>query len=171
VYTKQLHSTKKQTLRAADCRARSHKGKWAMVRPALLIQRTVFLSVNNPLMNMADTQAWVQQLSARATATSVTGMVLAGCDRWLCLLEGEPSQVESMVQAVQRHIRPKEWHVVMTNTRAKGRLFPHRPIVWRMDCSMLEMAFFLSDLRHCKSRSQTWHVNAHALTALLEPAA
>jgi Sensors of blue-light using FAD len=142
-----------------------------MVRPALLIQRTVFLSVNNPLMNMADTQAWVQQLSARATASSVTGMVLAGCDRWLCLLEGEPIQVELMVQAMRRHIRPKAWHVVMTDARAKVRLFPHYPVVWRADGTMLEMACFLSDLRHGKSRSQMWHLDAHALTALLEPAA
>lgn len=142
-----------------------------MVRPALLIQRTVFLSVNNPLMNMADTQAWVQQLSARATASSVTGVVLAGCDRWACLLEGEHTQVELMVQAVQRYIRPKQWHVVMTDDRAKVRLFPHHRVVWRADCTMLEMAFFLSDLRRNTSRSQIWHLNTHALAALLEPAA
>jgi Sensors of blue-light using FAD len=142
-----------------------------MVRPALLIQRTVFLSVNNPLANMADIQDWVQEFAARATASSVSGMVLAGGDRWLCLLEGESTQIESMAQAIRRHIRPKEWHGVMTDTRAKVRCFAHHGVVWRGDCSMLEMAFFLSDLRRYTSRSQIWHITAHALTALLEPAA
>jgi Sensors of blue-light using FAD len=140
-----------------------------MVRPAQLIQKTVFLSVTNPLTQMTDTQAWVQQACAREGASSLTGMVLAGSDRWLCLLEGEQLQVDAMTRAIQLHVRPREWHVLMTDSRAKTRLFPQQRVGWRPDCTLLEMAAFLSDLRRYTSRSQLWHINDHQVAALLEP--
>ena len=140
-----------------------------MARPAQLIQKTVFLSVDNSLTQMSDTQAWVLRMSAQAGSSSITGMVLAGSDRWLCLLEGEEHQIESLTQDMRRHLRPKEWHVLMTDARAKARWFPQYRMGWRTNCSLLEMASFLSDLRRFTSRSQLWHITAHAVAALLEP--
>jgi hypothetical protein len=140
-----------------------------MVRSAQLIQKTVFLSVNNPLNPMEEIQDWVEKLCARLAAHSVTGMVLAGSDRWLCLLEGEAVHVEAIVQSIQRHIRPREWHVLMTDERARVRMFPQHRVGWRSNCSPLEMAAFLSDLRRQTSRTQLWHVKVNDVSALLEP--
>jgi Sensors of blue-light using FAD len=140
-----------------------------MVRLAQLLQTTVFLSVDNPLTQMADTQAWMQGLAAQAGSSSVTGMVLAGSDRWLCLLEGEPAHVESMALTIERHVRPRAWHILMTDAQATVRFFPQHRIGWRADSTLLEMAAFLGDLRRAASSSQVWHTSTHAVAALLEP--
>jgi hypothetical protein len=139
-----------------------------MVRSAHLFQTTVFLSVCNPLTPMADTQAWVQQLAAQHSS-SVTGMAMAGSDRWLCLLEGESADVDAMALSIQHHVRPRTWHVLMTDTQAQTRFFPLQRVGWRADCTLLEMAAFLGDLRRYITRSQVWHVSEHAVAALLEP--
>lgn len=140
-----------------------------MVQSAHLLQTTVFLCVDNPLTQMLETQSWVQQMATQLGSTSVTGMVMAGSDRWLCLLEGEPDQVELMAQALRRHVRPRTWHVMMTDNQAKTRFFPQHRIGWRADCTLLEMAAFLSDLRRYVTRSQVWHISEHAVAGLLEP--
>lgn len=140
-----------------------------MVRFAQLLQTTVFLSVDNPLTQMADTQAWMQEMAAQAGTSKVTGMVLAGSDRWLCLLEGEPAHVEALALTIQRHVRPRAWHVLMTDVQAPIRYFPQHRIGWRADSTLLEMAAFLGDLRRAASPSQVWHTSAHAVAALLEP--
>jgi Sensors of blue-light using FAD len=140
-----------------------------MVRLAQLLQTTVFLSVDSPLTQMADTQAWMQGIATQAGTHSVTGMVLASSDRWLCLLEGEPAHVDALALTIQRHIRPRAWHLLMTDTHATTRFFPQHRIGWRADSTLLEMAAFLGDLRRAASTSQIWHTSAHAVAALLEP--
>ncbi len=141
----------------------------AMVRSAQLIQKTVFLSVNNPLMPMSDIQQWVEGMCVLESVNSITGIVLAGADRWVCLLEGEENQVEAMTQAMRLHLRPRQWHLLMTDARARVRMFPQRRVGWRNDCNLLEMSAFLSDLRRHTSRTQLWHIDANALSAVLEP--
>jgi Sensors of blue-light using FAD len=141
----------------------------AMVRPAQILHKSVFLSVNNPRTPMADTQAGVQQLCASAEARSVTGMVLAGCDRWLCFLEGHAAEVAALSAAIAQHERPRQWHVLMSNPQTKVRMFPQHRIGWRNDCTPLEMAAFLSDLRRSTSRSQIWHIPLDSIFELLEP--
>lgn len=140
-----------------------------MVRSAQLIQKTVFLSVNNPLTPMSDIQTWVEAMCALDTASSITGIVMAGSDRWICLFEGLESEVEAITQAIRLHLRPRQWHVLMTDARARVRMFPNRAVGWRNGCNLLEMAAFLSDLRRHTSRTQHWHTDAHAVSVLLEP--
>lgn len=140
-----------------------------MARPAQLIQKTVFLSVNNPLTPMSDIQTWMEAMCALGTANSITGVVMAGSDRWICLLEGLEPQLEAITQAIRLHLRPRQWHVLMTDARARVRMFPHGAVGWRNGCNMLEMSAFLSDLRRHVSRTQLWHTDANALLALLEP--
>ncbi len=140
-----------------------------MVRSAQLIQKTVFLSVNNPLTPMSDIQAWVEAMCALDTASSITGIVMAGSDRWICLFEGVEPEVEAITQAIRLHLRPRQWHVLMTDARARVRMFPNRAVGWRNGCNLLEMAAFLSDLRRHTSRTQHWHTNASAVSILLEP--
>ena len=140
-----------------------------MVRTAQSLQKTVFLSVNNPLTPMADTQAWVQQMCAQVHASSVTGMVLAGAERWLCLMEGEAEQVGAMLAMMQRHARPRQWHVLMSDQRARARMFPQHRMGWRNACTPLEMAAFLSDLRRHPGRTQAWHFSLNDIFAMLEP--
>jgi hypothetical protein len=141
-----------------------------MVRPAQPIHKTVFVSVNNPLTPMAETQLWVQQVLLAAPAPGVTGIVLAGTDRWLCLLEGDATQLTAMTRGIERQQRPRQWQVLMSDSRARSRMFVQQPVVWRSGCSLLEMAVFLNDLRRYSSRTQVWHVDAHSALALLEPA-
>ncbi len=140
-----------------------------MVRSAQLIQKTVFLSVNNPLTPMSDIQSWVEAMCGLDTASSVTGMVMAGSDRWICLFEGQESQVEGITQAIRQHVRPRQWHVLMTDARARVRMFPDSAVGWRNGCNLLEMSAFLSDLRRHTSPTQQWHTDANAVSALLEP--
>lgn len=140
-----------------------------MVRSAQLIQKTVFLSVNNPLTPMSDIQTWVEAMCALDTASSITGIVMAGSDRWICLFEGLESEVEAITQAIRLHLRPRQWHVLMTDARARVRMFPNRAVGWRNGCNLLEMAAFLSDLRRHTSRTQQWHTDANAVSVLLEP--
>jgi hypothetical protein len=140
-----------------------------MVRSAQLIQKTVFLSVNNPLTPMSEIQTWVEALCALDTANSITGVAMAGSDRWVCLLEGLEPQVEAITQAIRLHLHPRQWHVLMTDARARVRMFPGRAVGWRNGCNMLEMSAFLGDLRRHTSRTQHWHTDANALFALLEP--
>jgi Sensors of blue-light using FAD len=140
-----------------------------MVRSAQLIQKTVFLSVNNPLTPMSEIQTWVEVMCALDTASNITGVVMAGSDRWVCLLEGLQYQVEAITQAIRLNIRPRQWHVLMTDARARVRMFPNSAVGWRNGCNMLEMAAFLSDLRRHTSPTQHWHTDANALSALLEP--
>lgn len=139
-----------------------------MAKAAPLIHKTVFLSVNNPLNQMADSQAWVRQLSVRVGASSVTGMALAGHDRWLCMLEGELAQVEAMAAAIERRERPKQWTVLMTNPRTRERMFPQHRIGWSDGATPLEMTAFLSDLRRHSSRSQIWHISVEDAASLFE---
>jgi hypothetical protein len=141
-----------------------------MVRSAQLIQKTVFLSVNNPLTPMAETHTEVAQLMERVDLRGVTGVVLAGLERWLCMLEGEHAQVQTATALLEGHLRPKQWHVLMSDSRAKLRMFPGSNLHWRSRCSHLEMAVFLSDLRRVPSRSQHWHVGVDQTLRLLEPA-
>ena len=140
-----------------------------MVRTAQTIYKTAFLSVNNPRTPMADTQAWVLQWVARAGSSSVTGMVLAGPDRWLCLLEGLEAQVTVLTAAIESHERPKHWHVLMTDSRAKARMFPQHRLGWIGLATPLEMAAFLGDLRRNTARSQIWHATVDEILPLLEP--
>jgi Sensors of blue-light using FAD len=140
-----------------------------MVRSAQLIQKTVFLSVNNPLTAMSDIQTWVEAMCALDTANSITGIVMAGSDRWICLFEGSEPQVEAITQAIRLHVRPRQWQVLMTDARARARMFPNSAVGWRNGCNLLEMAAFLSDLRRHTSRTQHWHTDVKALSALLEP--
>jgi hypothetical protein len=140
-----------------------------MVRSAQLIQKTVFLSVNNPLTPMSEIQTWVEAMCVLDTASSITGVVMAGSDRWVCLLEGLEPQVEAMTQTMRLQLRPRQWHVLMTDARARVRMFPGSAVGWRNGCNMLEMSAFLSDLRRHTSRTQHWHTDANALLALLEP--
>jgi Sensors of blue-light using FAD len=140
-----------------------------MVRSAQTIYKTAFLSVNNPRTPMADTQAWVLQWVARACLNGVTGMVLAGPDRWLCLLEGSEAQVTTLAAAIERHERPKQWHLLMTDSRAKVRMFPQHRLGWHSQATPLEMAAFLGDLRRNPARSQTWHATIDEVLPLLEP--
>jgi Sensors of blue-light using FAD len=139
-----------------------------MVRSAQLIQKTVFLSVNNPLTPMSDIQTWVAAMCALDTANGITGIVMAGSDRWICLFEGPEPQVEAITQAIRLQLRPRQWHVLMTDARARLRMFPNRTVGWRNGCNLLEMAAFLSDLRRNTSRTQYWHTDANTLWALLE---
>ncbi len=139
-----------------------------MTKAAQLIHKTVFLSVNNPLNQMADSQAWVRQLCARAGASSVTGMALAAHDRWLCMLEGELAQVVALEAAIKRRERPKHWVVLMTNPRARERMFPQHRVGWSNDATPLEMVAFLSDLRRHSSRSQVWHISVEDAAPLCE---
>jgi hypothetical protein len=139
-----------------------------MVRTAELIYKTAFLSVSNPLTPMLDTQAWVEQWAARTSASSVTGMVIAATDRWLCLLEGEVMQVKALLAAIERHERPKLWMVLMHEPRAKSRVFPQHRLGWRNDATPLEMGFFLSDIRRHASRSQVWHTSVEDALPLVE---
>lgn len=141
-----------------------------MVRSAQILQKSVFLSVNNPRTPMADTQARMQALCASAPMYSVTGMVLAGSERWLCCLEGDAAQVEQIVAAVERLERPRQWHLLMTNNHAKVRMFPQHRLGWRNGCSPLEMAAFLSDLSRSPLRGLVWHIPLDNIFAMLEPA-
>jgi hypothetical protein len=140
-----------------------------MVRSAQLIYKTVFLSVNNPLTPMQETQAWVESMCASDAATSITGLAMAGSDRWICLLEGAEAQVEAMTQSMRLQLRPRKWQVLMTDARARARMFSRGGLGWRNHCNLLEMAAFLSDLRRQSSRTQHWSVASSALSALLEP--
>ncbi len=140
-----------------------------MVRSAQLIYKTVFLSVNNPRTPMADIQAWVESTCALDTASTITGLVLAGSDRWICLFEGLEPQVLAITQAMRLHLHPRQWHVLMTDARVRVRMFPQRPVGWRHGCNLLEMAAFLNDQRRQTSRTQHWYTDTNALSALLEP--
>ncbi len=139
-----------------------------MVRIAPLIYKTVFLSVNNPLTPMLDTQTWMEQWTARASANRVTGMAMAAADRWLCLLEGEAAQIKTLLSAIERHERPKLWMVLMHDPRAKTRVFPRHRLGWRNDATPLEMGFFLSDVRRHASRAQVWHTSVEDALPLVE---
>lgn len=156
-------------MRCTQC-AGQLKALAAMVRPAQPIYKTAFLSINNPLTPMADTQAWALQWVGRAVCGSVTGMVLAGQDRWLCLLEGSDVQVSALANAMQRRERPKQWLLLMTDPRAKMRMFPQHRLCWRDGATPLEMAAFLGDLRRHTARSQVWHADVNTVLPLLEPA-
>jgi hypothetical protein len=140
-----------------------------MVRSAQILHKHVFLSVNNPRTPMPDTQTRVQQLCAGVGRESVTGMVLAGSERWLCLLEGSAEQVQELSAGIERLERPSQWHLLMTNANARGRMFPQHRLGWRNGCTPLEMAAFLSDLRRSPSRSQLWHIPLDTIFGLLEP--
>jgi Sensors of blue-light using FAD len=140
-----------------------------MVRSAQILYKSVFLSVNNPRTSMADTQDRVQQLCTSPGTDSVTGMVLAGRERWLCYLEGDALGINAINAAIERHDRPRQWHKLMSDGHAKGRMFPQHRIGWRNDCSPLEMAAFLSDLQRTPSPSQVWHVPINHICELLEP--
>jgi hypothetical protein len=122
---------------------------WLMVRTAQLIQKTVFLSVNNPLTPMAETHTEVAQLMERVDLRGVTGVVLAGLERWLCMLEGEHAQVQTATALLEGHLRPKQWHVLMSDSRAKLRMFPGSNLHWRSRCSHLEMAVFFERFAAC----------------------
>lgn len=141
-----------------------------MVRTAQTLHNAVFLSVNNPLTQGADTQSWMQQLLDHAQASSVSAMVLAGPDRWLCLIEGPVAQVSQITAAMQRHLRPREWYVLSTNEHAGERMYPQHRMGWRSDATPLEMAAFLSDIGRYASRTQTWHISLRDAFELLEPA-
>ncbi len=117
---------------------------------------------------MADSQAWVYQMCARAGASSVTGMVLAAQDRWLCMLEGQLAQVEALAAAIERRERSRQWVVLMTNPRARERMFPQHHVGWRNGATPLEMTAFLSDLRRHSSRSQIWHISVEDAAPLFE---
>jgi Sensors of blue-light using FAD len=140
-----------------------------MVRSAQILYKCVFLSVNNPRTPMADTQDRVEQLCTSAGAGSVTGMVLAGRERWLGFLEGDALEVNAVVAAIERHERPRRWYKLMTDGDAKGRMFPQHRIGWRNDCSPLEMAAFVSDLQRNPSQSQVWQIPLIHIFELLEP--
>ena len=133
------------------------------------LYKTVFLSVNNSLTPMSDTQARVLEWAGRSAASSITGMALAGHDRWLCLLEGDQPQVSALVNVIKRHERSRPWTLLMTEPRAKLRMFPQHRLGWQNHATPLEMAAFLSDLRRLPSRSQVWHASHHETAALLEP--
>lgn len=141
-----------------------------MVRAAPIIQKSVFLSVNNPRTPMAETQSRVLAVRAGANADSISGMVLAGSERWLCCLEGEAAQVQSIIAMLEQQERPRQWHLLMTNSHVKTRMFPQHRLGWRNGCTPLEMAAFLSDLNRSASRTQIWHIPLHDIFALLEPA-
>ncbi len=117
---------------------------------------------------MLDTQTWVEQSVARASASQVTGMAMAAADRWLCLLEGDAAQVQALLAAIERHERPKVWSVLMYEAHAKIRVFPQHRLCWRNDATPLEMMFFLSDVRRHASRSQVWHTSVEDALPLLE---
>ncbi len=141
-----------------------------MVRStAHLIQKTVFLSVNNPRTPMAEAQLLVQGLIDSLGAADVSGIVLAGTERWLCLIEGPAAQVEEVTSAIELKLRPKEWHVLMTDARARARMFPDLRIGWRSGCSHLEMVALVSDLRRHGTRTQLWFFDANETLHLLEP--
>jgi hypothetical protein len=140
-----------------------------MVRAAQILHKHVFLSVNNPRTPMSETQTRVQQLCGGVDCESVTGMVLAGSERWLCLIEGATEQVLDLSAALERQERPRQWHLLMTNSNARARMFPQHRLGWRNGCTPLEMAAFLSDLRRGPSRNQIWHVPLDAIFELLEP--
>jgi hypothetical protein len=140
-----------------------------MVRSAQTIYKTAFLSVNNPRTPMADTLAWVLQRVARNCSSSVTGIALAGQDRWLCLLEGSEAQVSTLAVEIERQERPKQWHVLMTDSRAKARMFPQHRLGWHSQATPLEMSAFLGDLRRNTARSQIWHASIDEILPLLEP--
>jgi Sensors of blue-light using FAD len=140
-----------------------------MVRSAQILYKSVFLSVNNPRTPMSDTQDRVQRLCTSPGTDSVTGMVLAGRERWLCYFEGDALEITAMTAAIEQHERPRQWHMLMTDVHAKERMFPHRRIGWRNDCTPLEMAAFLSDLQRNPSNSQVWQVPISHIFELLEP--
>lgn len=140
-----------------------------MVRAPQPIHASVFLSVNNLLTSAADIYAWTQQTAQRSHASSITGMAVAGHDRWLCLLEGDHAQVQALLGSIQTHGRPRAWHVLMSNKHARQRLFPHHRLGWHADATPLQMAAFLSDMRRHSSASQVWHTNVEDALPWLEP--
>jgi Sensors of blue-light using FAD len=140
-----------------------------MVRATQQIHASVFLSVNNLLTSAADIHAWTQQTALRSHASNITGMAVAGHDRWLCLLEGDQAQVEALLGSIQTHGRPRTWQVLMSNKHARQRLFPQRRLGWQADATPLQMAAFLSDLRRHSSASQVWHTSVEDALPWLEP--
>jgi hypothetical protein len=151
----------------AMCRAK--RAYAAMVRSAQILYKSVFLSVNNPRTPMPETQDRVQRLCTSPGTDNVTGMVLAGRERWLCYLEGDALEIAAITAAVERHEKPRQWHMLMTDVQAKGRMFPNQRIGWRNDCAFLEMAAFLSDLQRNPTRSQIWQTPIPDIFELLEP--
>ena len=117
---------------------------------------------------MADTAAQVQEELARV-AGGVSGMALAGHDRWVCLLEGALNQVEALQTGIINITRPKALHLLQVDPRNKQRTFPHQQIGWRFDASVLEMAAFVSDLHRYSRRASLWTMPLAAITPLLEP--
>ena len=138
------------------------------VPPAESIHRIVFISVSNPLSCMADTAAQVQEERTRV-AGGVTGMAVAGHDRWVCILEGAFDQVEALHAGIINITRPKALHLLLADPRNKQRVFPHHQIGWRFDAALLEMAAFVSDLHRYSRRASLWKMPLAAITPLLEP--
>jgi hypothetical protein len=140
-----------------------------MARTLLSIYKTVVFAVHPSTGNPVHAQQAVQDWCTRHAAHSLSGVVLAGPDRWLALLEGDAGEVQALLAqlAAQLDLEPV---VLMRDPQAKQRSFGHWPIAWREGCNALEMAVFLGDLRRYSSRSQIWHVPVNALPELLEPA-
>ncbi len=139
-----------------------------MARSAELIHRIVFVSVNNPRTPMPDTASIVQEEHARVTG-HVSGMAIAGSERWLCMLEGRVQAVEQLHAGIIHRTRPKALHLLMTDDRAKQLLFPTEKIGWRFNAPLLEMASFVNDLHRGSRKASLWSMSLFDITSLLDP--
>jgi Sensors of blue-light using FAD len=140
-----------------------------MVRNAEVIYTCVFLCISNPRTSMTETQTRAQQLRNGASTDSVTGMVLAAKERWLCYLEGNATQVKDFAIALERIEQPRHWHLLMHNSQSKQRSFPQHALGWRNASTPLEMAAFICDLKRNTSHDQIWHVPFEQIVQLFEP--
>ncbi len=141
-----------------------------MARVAQFIQKTVFLCVNNPRISMPETRIKVQELLERSDLSEVTSRVLAGTERWLCILEGPANTVAVATAALNTRLQPKQWQVLVSDARALQRIFAQPSFEWRDSCSYLEMVSFLSDMRRAPLRSKVWLAELNESLILLEPA-
>ncbi len=140
-----------------------------MARVAQFIQKTVFLCVNNPRTSMPETRIKVQELLERPDLSEVTSRVLAGAERWLCVLEGPANVVAAAMVALEGRLQPKQWQLLVSDLQARQRIFTHPSFEWRDRCSYLEMVSFLSDMRRAPLRSKVWRADLDESLLLLEP--
>jgi hypothetical protein len=139
-----------------------------MSRAVPVICRQVLLGRSRALSSARDIAQWFATQVSVPDMTRIGGMVMLDNERWLCFIEGPAESVEQLVKQIESQLKPRFLHILMTDRRARGRLFGQLDLGWRHDCTPLEMVAFIADIKRHGTKSQEWHLSMDECVNLLD---
>lgn len=142
-----------------------------MSRAIPVICRQVLFGRSRAISSARDVEQWFAQQITFPEMTCIGGLVMLDNERWLCLIEGPGDAVTHLVKDIESQLKPRVLQVLMTDRRARTRLFGHQHLVLRHHCTPLEMAAFLADIRHHGGKGQLWHIDTDTCLRLLDESA